>query len=172
MARIKNVPGKFPRASRERFCSSVYDVDRHLYAGALSIGPDDRADLLGNTTLTANDLAHIVRCDAQLQRKLVRALLLRDGDVIGMLNKAAGDVEQQVFHFLHPVLLQRVDFLQQRTDRVGGLSAGLDPLAGAVSVDLDLSRGDAGVISADLLDEAAVAGEAAVSNNIADQNYF
>lgn len=107
-------------ASRERFCSSVYDVDRHLYAGALSIGTDDRADLLGNAALTADDLAHIVRCDAQLQRKLVRALLLRDGDVIGMLNKAAGDVEQQVFHFLHPGSYSALTFFSSaRTVSVG-----------------------------------------------------
>ncbi|CAN4010306.1 Lactoylglutathione lyase, partial [Dysosmobacter welbionis] len=39
---------------------------------------------------------------------------------------------------------------------------GLDPGLGALRVDLDLSRGDAGVVSADLLDEAAVPGETGV----------
>ena len=44
----------------------------------------------------------------------------RDGDVIGMLNKAAGDVEQQVFHFLHPGSYSALTFFSSaRTVSVG-----------------------------------------------------
>ena len=61
--------------------------------------------------------------------------------------------------------LEDVDLLQQSTNSVGGLSTGLDPLLSAISIDLDLSGRDAGILSADLLDETAIAGIAAVSNN-------
>src|SRR5699024_4479030 len=64
-----------------------------------------------------------------------------------------------------PVPLQHVDLLQQSADGVGGLSAGLDPLTGALGVDLDLGGGDAGVVGTDLLDEAAVPGIAAVGHD-------
>ena len=36
----------------------VYNIDRNLDAGTLSIGADHGPNLLCNTTLTANDLAH------------------------------------------------------------------------------------------------------------------
>src|SRR5699024_11580314 len=42
---------------------------------------------------------------------------------------------------------------------------GLNPLTGALGVDLDLGGGDAGVVGADLLDEAAVPGIAAVGHD-------
>ena len=67
---------------------------------ALGDGLDNGADLLGNAALTADDLAHVVGGDAQLQRQFLIALDLRDGDRIGIINEVSGDVEQQVFHDL------------------------------------------------------------------------
>ena len=62
-----------------------------------------------------------------------------------MLNKASGDVEQQLLHAFASALLN-VDLLQQSTNGLSGLSTGLDPLTGPVSVDLDLSGRHAGVV--------------------------
>ena len=42
------------------------------------MGADNSADLFGNAALAADDLAHIVRRDTQLQRQLVLSLLPRE----------------------------------------------------------------------------------------------
>ena len=76
----------------------IYDINGNLDAGALGIGADQSPDLLGNTTLTADDLTHILRGNAQLQRQFLIAFHLSDGDGIRVLYKVSGDVEQQVFH--------------------------------------------------------------------------
>ena len=46
---------------------SIHDLYGHLFAGALGDRLDDRADFLGNSALTADHLAHVLRCDPQLQ---------------------------------------------------------------------------------------------------------
>ena len=130
----------------------IANIHRNFYACALGVGADEGADLLGDTTLTTNDLTHILGGNAQLQRQLVAALNFGHSDLIGLLHEASGDIEQQIFHFDAALELQNVDLLQQSTDGVGGLSAGLDPLTGAVSVDLDLSGIHAGIVDADLLE--------------------
>src|SRR5699024_6896141 len=55
---------------------------------------------------------------------------------------------------------------------VGGLGAVGQPLLGLVGVDLDDAGLLGGVVVADLLDEAAVAGKAAVGNNNAVEGGF
>lgn len=111
-------PDEVSVTEREANGETVFEV--RVADGDMGDGLHQDADLFDDPALTADDLAHIVRCDAQLQRKLVRALLLRDGDVIGMLNKAAGDVEQQVFHFLHPGSYSALTFFSSaRTVSVG-----------------------------------------------------
>ena len=78
------------------------NIDRYFLSGALRIGADDCTDLFGDAALTADHLAHIVGRNVQLQRQLVRSLLLRHRDLIRMLDQIFGDVEQQVLHALSP----------------------------------------------------------------------
>lgn len=47
--------------------ASVDDFYRHLLSAALGDGFDDGADFLGDTTLTANELAHILGRDTQFK---------------------------------------------------------------------------------------------------------
>ena len=130
----------------------------------LGVRPDHGPDLLGDAALTADHLPHIIRGDAQLQRQFLIALNLRHGDAVRIVHQVSGDVEQQVLH-APPSGLEDVHFFQQSSHGVSGLSAGLDPLLGAVSVDLDIGGSHAGIVSADLLDETAIAGETGVSDN-------
>ena len=122
-------------------------------------GTHHSADLLGDAALTADDLPHVLRGDAQLQRQLLVALDLGDRDAARDRPPGFWRYRAASPSWLRPPDLEDVDFFQQSAHGVGGLSAGLDPLLGALSVDLDLGRGDAGIVSADLLDEAAIAGD-------------
>ena len=54
---------------------SINNIDGNLHAGTLGIGADDSPDLLCDATLTADDLAHVVGGDTQLQRQLLIAML-------------------------------------------------------------------------------------------------
>ena len=46
---------------------SVYNIDGNLGSGALGIGAYHSADLLGDATLAADHLAHVLRGHAQFQ---------------------------------------------------------------------------------------------------------
>ena len=69
---------------------SVHNIHGCLDACALGIGAHDRADLLGDAALAADDLTHILGGNAQLQRQLVAVLDLGHGDLVGMLDEASG----------------------------------------------------------------------------------
>ena len=71
------------RSGAMRRFFSINNIDGNLHAGTLGIGADDSPDLLCDATLTADDLAHVVGGDTQLQRQLLIALHLRDGDGSG-----------------------------------------------------------------------------------------
>src|SRR5699024_2409060 len=68
--------------------------------------------------------------------------------------------------------LQNGSLLQQLTDSVSGLSAVGEPLLGLVGIDVDNAGLLGGIVVADLLDEAAIAGKAAVGNNNAVEGSF
>ena len=91
-----------PKATGFGCIFSVNNIDRYFLSGALRIGADDCTDLFGDAALTSDHLAHIVGRNVQLQRQLVRSLLLRHRDLIRMLDQIFGDVEQQVLHALSP----------------------------------------------------------------------
>ena len=77
----------------------VYNIDRNLLSGALGLRTDQGPDLLGNSTLTADHLTHVVGGDTQLQRQFLIALNLRNGDGVGIFHQVSGDVEQQFLNY-------------------------------------------------------------------------
>ena len=58
----------------------IHNIDGNLHAGALGVGADHSPDLLGDAALAADDLAHVVGGDAQLQRQFLITLNFRNGD--------------------------------------------------------------------------------------------
>src|SRR5699024_1568382 len=142
------------------------DLDKDLFIDPHGGGAHDHANGRGDAALLADDAAHISFCHAPvvgdgagLTRGVHRYL-----DGVLVLHEAAGDSQQQLRH-VTALRLQSLGLLEQVPDGVGGLGAVGDPGLGLRCVDLDLGGLTHGIVGADLLDETAVAGEAAVGHH-------
>ena len=143
--------------------ASVDDFYRHLLSAALGDGFDDGADFLGDTTLTANELAHILGRDTQLKNGGL-TLDLGDAHAVGVIDEVFCHIQQKFLHSSHSRPLQHVCLFQKSANRIGGLSAVLDPLLRLLCVDSD-RRFRLGIIRADLFDAATVTRAAGIRND-------
>ena len=70
-------------------CSVDVHIHSDIISGSCSL--DDSADRLRDPSLSANDFAHVRRCDMKLDPDVLALLTFSDDNLIGMIDKRLGD---------------------------------------------------------------------------------
>src|SRR3954447_16043091 len=154
-------------ASRKRSTRLLDDVEEDAPVVLDRGGLDHRAQRLRRAAAPADDAPVVLVVDGELEHERPVVLLeLLDADLVGLVDERLREVLEQL---PHGGLAGRGGLdalrLEQLAHGVGRLGAAVEPVAHALLVNLDRRRLRLRVVAADRLDEAAVAGRAAVGDD-------
>ena len=95
--------GKYEKCVAMRHANPfIHDFYRNFLAGALRHGLHDGADLLGDPTLAANDLAHVAFGNTKLEDGAFVVLNFGDGDCLRIVHQILCHIRQKFFHCASP----------------------------------------------------------------------
>ena len=81
----------------------IDNFDRDLHAVALGDSLDDGTDFFGDAALTADNLAHVLRGDPELQHQALLIGNFVHRNRVGIINQILCHIQQEVFHWNSPL---------------------------------------------------------------------